>query len=177
MNISESIAKRQARASRRVENAVFNAEVGAVLGIKKPKKPKRKRLESISKLKKRAWDAFATFIKRRDAHKDMGRCLICHVRPIECAYHLLSKAKGNAIYFDEDAVVGACASCNYCEMRQRDEYVFRHMEIFGADRMWALRAKSKTILKLGRQDYLRMVDEYKAKADAIGPVPRPEGYP
>lgn len=132
------------------------------------KKPKRKKLPSMRRVKKAAWDALSQYVRARDAAKNGGRCLICSTNPIELAYHIWPASAGSAAKWNPLGIVGGCGPCNYGEVNNRAEYVFKHIEIFGFEAVEKLRLESKQFVQYKRHDFLAMAAEWTAKRNAIG---------
>lgn len=141
------LAKVKARKRKRKANARFIARASG-------KKP----LESRSKLRSQIWHFTSLIVRRRDSEVAQGRCLVCRRNPIQCAYHIVPAVEGDSTRYDLDNIVGACAACNYREMRWRRRQREVHVRVFGEARMAALEARASKIVKLDRADLVALRD-------------------
>lgn len=68
-------------------------------------------LKSAAKITfERLDSAFSKFIIRRDT-PIFGKCPFCRVRPIQCAFHFITRAKESVRWHKMNAV-GSCFECN-----------------------------------------------------------------
>ena len=140
---------------------------------KEKRKAKAKELwpipQSMSLVKKRLWNLISLYVRLRDSVLFGGLCLICHIRPIQCAYHIVPSNDGAGTRWDWDNnIVGACHACNYGEMRHRFKYRLKHIQIFGAERMAALEIKASKTVKYSKADLLDLTAEIKLKIERRG---------
>lgn len=114
-------------------------------------KPKR---ESRKSAFKRLWaqlDAlWSLAVRTRDAKKTGGLCVICGRRPIQVGYHIVPRGDA-ATHFDLENGCGACSACNWAELRMRQQSPAKirakHVAIFGEQKIAALEAKSRQVVK------------------------------
>jgi len=126
----------------------------------KVKRVKRKKLPSMARMKKMAWEALSLFVRARDAVRFNGKCAICRVNHIECAYHLIPASEGAGVKWDAENIVGACFRCNYMEHRFRMSYTLKHMSLFGADKIMAIHNRRNDIVQYKRHHYAEMIVKY-----------------
>lgn len=103
-------------------------------------------------------------IRRRDRIANAGYCLICRVRPIQVAYHIVPRAD-DTTRWDLENGVGACCECNYAEQMNRLKYRYKHIEIFGEKKIDMLEKKSRGMAKFSLADLISMRDALKAKLE------------
>lgn len=143
-------AKTAAKRERRADNAAFQAKMAG-----KPRKVSRKGL--AAKLD----DVFSLFIRARDIRANDGKCRICSVRPIECAYHIVPKMYGKVFRWLEADVVGACHGCNGGERNWRLLYREKHIAIFGQEFYDALWSRRKEAVKYSSADLQAMIKKFQ----------------
>ena len=111
--------------AKKPQNGTVKARTGSQTGQDKAKKGKPRKPVSVTASKKKAWKAFADYIKTRDALKTTGTlthcvCVTCGgTFPVayqkQGAYIQAGHAidgRGKNILFDEDLVNGQCSACN-----------------------------------------------------------------
>ncbi len=162
MNYAEAVAKQAAAAVRKEKRTAKGIAIGL-----RGKKAKRKKLPSITKLRKQVWTALSLYIRERDKSLHGGLCLICRTRPIKLAYHLIPANEGAAMKFDPDDCVGACTLCNFYEQNNRARYALKHIELFGIEKMRALEEKSRTTVQYRRPDYEAMLRDFTNRRLAL----------
>lgn len=128
--------------------------------------PKPKRIP-LPKLRAALTDVCHPYIRKRDARLFGGMCVICGQRPIQCAYHILRKTRGDGIRWFEFAIVGACFGCNYGELRHPHLYLEKHIDIFGIEWINAIRAISRNGTKFDRVDTQALTGYYIAKTESL----------
>ena len=146
---ADRLAKAAARASRRKDNAAYQAKQAG-----KPIKPSRKTL--IAQLD----TLCGLVVKRRDKMKN-GVCIICKARPIQVWYHIIPRAS-HMTRWDLRASVGACAPCNMGEKWHRLAYRHKHVEIFGREIIEELEALSRQRSHFSIADLIEKRDEFMA---------------
>ncbi len=120
---------------------------------------KKKSKTKISTLKRRLWDVFSKYIRKRDKNI----CFTCGRKGEGSgmhAGHFISKQIGGiALYFDERNVNAQCYNCNI--------NLFGNQWIYGqrlgkelVDELY--RIKNTRIEKWTEQDYLDKIDHYKS---------------
>ena len=124
-----------------------------------------------SDVREKLWGVFATFIKLRDRRAYGNRCRIgqaCRGQGlIECAYHIVPQRRGDAIRYDEEAVVGACSACNCGERWHRSAYRDVHIRVFGLELVERLEAKARLTVKLSTAELVDMIARFSAKAEGV----------
>lgn len=182
--LAKAEARSMRRAARVAENAVLPtapytpAASQDAPGPQKPKrgprpnrthvrggagKPKKKKSPSMSKLKKALWTQVSAYVRARDRREDAGRCLACRTRPIEVAAHIIPSNEGAATRYDEFNLYGCCITCNGLEKWNRASWVYKHKEMFGAERVDQLYAQSRQITQFKRNEILAMTEDFQAK--------------
>jgi len=129
------------------------------------------RKETISSLKKLAWNDFSKYIRLRDCikttgTKDRGKCITCGTEyPFNKlqAGHFLA-GRNATILFHEDMVNAQCYACNVMKHGNADEYWPIMLEKYGKEKIeeWQILKKqtkswTKDELKEIRQNFK---DEY-----------------
>ena len=124
------------------------------------KKPRKRKPETISSLKKRAWTAFSKWIRNRDGNT----CFTCGKyasgRSLH-AGHFVSRRHNNTL-FDENNVRSQCAYCNLYLAGNVPEYALR-LEKIEKGLVEKLVKKSKVIKQFTKQELLDIIDRYTIK--------------
>ena len=115
----------------------------------------KKRLPSISSLKKKADAVFSIFIRNRDGNK----CVLCNSTDrVQCG-HLIKRGK-MATRYDETNCHALCSSCNYKDNFEPWHYacwfIFENSDIA----YQALINKSRGIKQMKRIDYEGIIKKY-----------------
>lgn len=163
MNYAEAKAKRQAAAIRKAKRQAKAGQIWA----DKPKKVKRKKSLSISKLKKLLWEQISIFVRSWSA--------ICIVpgcgEPTQCAAHIVPSNDGAATRFFLLNLYPCCHRHNDAERHRRAVWVYKHREMFGGDVVDALYAYAATEFPIKRWWLLeqteRMVRLNLARTEAL----------
>jgi len=127
-----------------------------------PKKKKKTRLPSMTKIKKKTWDCFSLFIRNRDK-----KCVLCGSIKGFSAGHLIPRGKASTCY-DENNVFGLCSTCNFrdrFEPGYHDRYVAWYYVKFGAGRYINLVNKSQQLKQRKRIDYEELIKKYGYMAE------------
>jgi 5-methylcytosine-specific restriction endonuclease McrA len=148
VNIRQIIARKAIKKAKKKDNARFIAKVAG-----KKLKPTR------TAVRKQLWDATSLIVRMRDRRIADGRCLICRARPIECAYHIEPQQCGDSVRYDLNNVIGACHGCNWGEKNNRRQYQDKHVALFGADRIAALKAKAALTVHLTTAELIALRNE------------------
>lgn len=136
---AERKAKRQAKA---LTLWPIERKPRKLRAIKTPRQRLRARLDAL----------WSILIRRRDVRLYSGICVICHNRPIQVAYHIVSR-KDDATRWDMDNGCGSCAPCNYFEFLNRGHKVRdKHIAIFGIERVEWLEARARVIANFSLQE-------------------------
>lgn len=120
---------------------------------------------TLAKWKREFWKVFALYIKKRDK----WTCFTCGKRVSGYdahAGHFTPKSVGGlALYFHEDNVKCQCASCNLAY--QGNQYKFgKRLGDEKVKELHKYRLENKD-LKYEKEDYLRLIEEYKQKYERI----------
>lgn len=137
----------------------------------KRKKPIRKQSkQSISKLKKKAWDAFSLYIRQRDADENgIVQCITCstknHWKKMQASHAV--PGRGNNILFDERGVYPACMACNIFRHGNLYAYIEFLEKKHGRDGAWViiedLKFQSRIPRKFTAEELQNLIDKYKSK--------------
>lgn len=152
LTIREQLARAEGRQIRRAEKA-------ATLW---PKKIKRKKLPSVSRLEAVLWDQFSFYIRLRDKRANFGRCFYCDAREIQCAMHRVKRGK-RAVKYDEQNVHGGCNSCNFEDNHNPQKFDAIFIRKLGAPLFLDLVARGAVPSKRTRVGILELTDHYREK--------------
>ena len=134
----------------------------------------KKRTISKTGAKKKAWNAFAKYIKAFYANQlGMCRCVTCgSMRPWNSpelhAGHFVG-GRGNSVLFDEDIVRPQCARCNMFlggEQARFALYLKREEGKTDEQIEELLNRRHKTV-KYSTGDYISIAEEYLAKTEKV----------
>lgn len=130
--------------------------------------PKKVKKTPYKVAKKRAWDAFAKYIKQRDCYKTTrtytkGKCYTCEVtKPIELldAGHF-RPGRHNKFLLDEMQVNAQCKQCNIF-LHGNEVMYYKHMvKDYGTERVDAIIEENRQTLKYTVSDLLELERYYK----------------
>lgn len=114
--------------------------------------------------KKRAWQAFALYIRKRDL-----RCVTCGGATTEAGhfFHTSDKASvktlgGNEIWYDERNVNGQCGHCNRWKSGNQVQYALFLEEKYGMGILQTLRDLFNTPRKWTLEEVLAIEEQYKS---------------
>jgi len=120
---------------------------------------KKKKLKSISKLKKEADAVFSKFIRQRDK----GICETCGVKKEEkyqqCG-HYIPRSHMNTRY-DEENCNCQCFRCNIKLKGNMDEYAIRLKSKYGTGILERLHKRKQIIRQFKRKDFEDLIAHYK----------------
>ncbi len=126
-----------------------------MLTHKAPKKKKRTKLPSISRLKRKADALFSVFIRNRDKNI----CVVCgSTKNVQCG-HLIKRGKMSTRY-DELNCHALCAVCNYLDQYEPWHYTNWFIKKYGAPLYQELYNKSKRLKQMKRLDYEDLIEKY-----------------
>ena len=137
----------------------------AIRKPKRPRKAKRKKSPSVSKLEAILWDVFATFIKIRDKRANNGLCFYCDFRPIDSAMHRIKRGK-RATKYDERNCHGGCHSCNFEDNHNPQKFDAIFIRKCGVELFLELETKSREFCPRTRGGILDKTEYYKRKISA-----------
>lgn len=127
-----------------------------------------------SKLKDRAWKAFATYIRTRDSLKTTGSvdqctCITCKktvdYKNIQAGHFI--GGRGGAVLFDEELVNGQCVRCNIMLKGNYDAYNLVMLEKLGGDRVIEMLKRKQEVVQYRASDYNNITIKYKKKLDKL----------
>lgn len=129
---------------------------------KKIKKRKKRDDTSVSLIKKKLWQEFSTFIKRRDGNF----CITCSRRAegrgLHAGHFIPSAAGGILLRYHEKNVHSQCRHCNI-ELGGWGERYAEVMELkYGRSVVEELRALKYQTAKWDLEDYKKKLEYYKA---------------
>lgn len=129
------------------------------------KKLKKVKKISLSKAKKKAWDAFSLYIRTRGSVDGMNECITCG-RTYEIkqgqAGHWLPNRK-NSVLFDERNCHFQCYGCNVMKKSNPIKY-YHFMEFqYGLDVMSELEELDEQTVQYKVFDYQEIEIKFKAK--------------
>ena len=128
-----------------------------VTSLKKGRKHK-KRLPSISSLKKKADLTFSVWIRNRDKNT----CVLCGKKEMIQCGHLIKRGK-MATRYDKRNCNALCSGCNYRDNFEPQHYVVWFINKWGASTYKFLVEESKHICQMKRQDFLDLIKQYAGK--------------
>lgn len=122
----------------------------------------RRRLRSRKALVKDLDKYFSLYIRQRDGKLTDGMCIFACGRPIECAFHVVTRSKF-AVRWDPFNCVGSCNSCNFNNEFNPDPYRIAYIKHYGWETYEALVERSNTTRKFERTDLMALIEEYRGK--------------
>ena len=129
MNLSEIKDKIAHAAERKAKRQAKAKEIW----MEKPKKEKKKKSPSLSKLKKILWD-----VLRQVVYAQSEVCLTCGSDAEPQACHIVPASESALLKFFLPNIYRGCAACNKAEQSRRGQWVKRFEDAFGADYVNAL---------------------------------------
>lgn len=137
----------------------------------KEKKPlKKKSTTSVSKAKKKAWDAFSFWVRISGADGEgYVKCVTCTIKkPYKemQAGHFIP-GRNNSVLFSEDGVHPQCYQCNVSKKGNWPEYYSYMMHMYGQEVIDELLLESKKIRKYILSDYIELEIYYKKKISEL----------
>jgi hypothetical protein len=121
-----------------------------------PKKVKRKKSPSLSKLKKLLWEELRFVV-----YAESPVCRACGQESEPVACHIVPSSDAAATKFFLPNIYRGCAACNCAENRRRAQWVKRHEEIFGVDFVNALYDFSQTEFQLKKHWVLEQTERMR----------------
>lgn len=125
---------------------------------------KKKKLKSISSLKKKAWKNFSQFIRTKGMDR-FGRnvCVTCHkVLPWKSlqAGHFID-GRCNSILFEEMGVHPQCLVCNIFKKGNKIEYYDFMLKKYGQEKIDYLRKLAEVTMQFRRADLEEIIKKYE----------------
>lgn len=138
--------------------------------FKKKKKIKRKKLKSISSLKKKAWKVFSGWIRQRDmVSPGIIICITCGAsvwhKDANSSHFIHGHSKPT--FFDPRNVHSSCVRCNLYLSGNLVEYAAFMQKKYGWETVDALRELSHKVVKPTREYFQGIIDKYKMKVEAL----------
>lgn len=133
------------------------------------RKMKVKPEKSLSALKKDLDKVFNAYIRRRDTHNGMFKCISCgQFKPARLMHagHYYSAGHHSAVRWDEDNVWGQCSHCNTFLHGNLVGYQTRIIERLGKERLTQLIIRKNNKSKMMQFEIKLLIDTYKAKMKA-----------
>ena len=104
---------------------------------------------------------FSLFIRIRDKKKFNGMCPFCSKRPIECCFHVITRAK-YAVRWDPRNAVGSCHACNYRNEYDPHSFVAWYIKQNGVAAFKNLVLDSNLVSKRSNEDLLDLLGEMRS---------------
>lgn len=125
---------------------------------------KKKKLKSISSLKKKAWKVFSQYIRRRNENLDGNvMCVTCdkwgHWKTMHAGHFIHGHSKPS--FFEENNVHVQCVKCNHFLSGNLLEYRDFMAKEYGEEAIELLRGLSKAIWKPTRDELEGIIERYK----------------
>lgn len=97
---------------------------------------KKRKAETISKLKAKVWTVFSIYIRSRDKDfRDNVACFTCdrvdHYRTFDAGHYIPKSTGGAALYFHEKNVHPQCTGCNRFRHGNLTQYALRLQKKYG----------------------------------------------
>ena len=120
---------------------------------------------TIAKLKKKAWEVFSLWIRKRDSDwRGYGQCITCRkvLKVPSGEAHAGHFRHGSTLrsYFYEKNVHLQCRSCNFFKDGARDLYALRLIEKYGDGIIQEIHAVNKDTRTWNRKDLQEIIDKY-----------------
>jgi hypothetical protein len=133
---------------------------------------KKKKQKSLSSLKKKAWDLFSQWIRRRYAsHSGKVVCVTCGAQEhwkVMHAGHFFPKSRGLVYYFHEKNVHVQCVVCNMFRAEQaKIDYTIFMQEKYGMGIVDELEQLAQHPVKYYHSDYESMIEDYKQRLELL----------
>jgi hypothetical protein len=133
---------------------------------------KKKKVKSLSKLKKEALDLYAKVVKLKAYAEGRLKCYTCDkeltLNTTDCQLgHYLSRGAYPGLTFHPDNSRPQCVRCNVWLHGNTVEFRHRLIQEIGVAKVEALEAQRHTPVKLGRKDYEEMIVRLKAEIEKI----------
>ena len=123
-------------------------------------KQQKKKLKSLSSLKKKAWKLYSIYRRTSEADfQDFVYCYTCN-NPIEWKEAHLGHFKHNKLDFHPDNTRIQCAGCNTYRGGKLDIYAVRLVEEIGLERVKALEVLAARFKGYSRVELNNIILEY-----------------
>lgn len=98
-----------------------------------PARELKRKMRTLRQIVRAVLDTLWSQIILARARRKSAVCAICGERPIEVAYHIVPKQRGDSVRWDLENGCGACSRCNRGEQLNRSLYRDKHLVIFGRE--------------------------------------------
>lgn len=132
-------------------------------------KPKGK-APTVSRLKKKADQAFSEFIRRNAADENgMVRCVTCNVvKPWQQQQAGHYEKRGvNPLRYDERNCHPQCVGCNVFQNGNYPKYAIFMVETYGQSILQQLRSEAQVTKQWKAWELTELIDHYKAKLQEL----------
>ena len=126
-----------------------------------PARPRDKAVTPRAVLKQRITDACHMAVRLMSK----GSCPFFPTEPVQCAYHIIRKARGHMVRWDPENIIGASNKANAGEHFHPAKYRAWHVEMFGAERIERLEARAKLETHWGTDDLRVMLAFWKHRLE------------
>ena len=128
--------------------------------------------ETVTKVKKKTWDAFSKFIRTRDCLRttgcaSWGFCITCekpkrlHFKMLQAGHYIPGRHNNNL--FEETGCHAQCYNCNINLKGNTHVYAKKLIELYGEGHPDWLHENNKLILKFTVLDMKEKLEYYKNK--------------
>lgn len=115
---------------------------------------KKKKVKSISQLKKQADAVFSKWVRARD-----GKCFTCDSRQnLQCG-HYISRAI-NYLRYDETNCNAQCVGCNVFKNGNMPEYAIRLQRKYGENILYILHLNKQILYQFKREELEKIISKY-----------------
>ncbi len=124
---------------------------------------KKKKLPSISKIKRQADSVFSKWVRNQGAVDGYNWCYTCLIKlPVSelQAGHYVSRAC-MALRYDEGNVKPQCVGCNIFRKGNISAFALNLTREYGNEILEALEIRKNTIVKFTRKTYEDIIQKYK----------------
>jgi hypothetical protein len=124
--------------------------------------------ETLSKVKKKTWDAFSKMIRVRDAlittgTKTRAKCVTCElvkdIKEMDAGHFV--PGRHNAVLFDERNVHAQCIGCNRFKHGNLIPYYEYMVDAYGQEVIDELKIENKKTRPYTKDELKQMATEYK----------------
>lgn len=126
--------------------------------------------QTLSKVKKKTWDIFSIYVRRRDCLKttgckDWGLCITCgkryHFKLLQAGHFIAGR--NNAVLFSEEGVHAQCYNCNINLKGNTLKYRRKIIEMYGEGYDEFLEVESEKIVKYSIPELEEMAEHYRGE--------------
>lgn len=106
----------------------------------------------LKSLKKKAWNKFAKWIKKRDNY----RCFTCGAEANQAGHYI----HGDAVDFVEENIHAQCVRCNHFLSGNLGIYGEKMIKLYGQDKIDEIRRQKNTVKKYSREELEGIIERY-----------------